>query len=937
MKNAPDVVRLTDNYPNGHYRESTHTAMGDEWDAEVRAAAEGKAKATCGDCHSRDLRAAHTAIAAKPGSPYGESVGCGECHNDVRSHGQAEVLAKWKARTCEDCHKLGTSAPMHATDEAPAIEASESVGCADTDSGCHEGADLHKLHADKPTSCSGSAKKGEPGCHKTGAEALLPTAKTCGGTGKDSCHRTDQSGTYTHKKARDAHAPSTWIAARATVDGVACGDCHYMAPDGHSLLNEHDRATSAHTIVPGDSCRNCHASPASADALADKWSAKSEAGACEACHGHAALPPVHAADVSGVHHSDSPGCGSTGPGCHPTSDLSSVGTPSTTGGIHSTCLRCHALSESDGNGTYDPARKTCGDGRACHSGGYDVARALHGGNDGMDAAHTAGAAQADDGYVDLATGLVTPCGDCHDMRLGPEHDRPNVSLPEAGNSCLGCHDAEGSPAVVKAEWPGRRGSAACASCHTGDEQVHAEANVVHAGTEIGPDGVSAPGSCVKDGCHGSLDLRKLHVSAGCALTGCHSASGDARGRSVTSCGGGNAFTSCHTGFSASGHFVSHDANVSGTLHGITYTAGSNVGCFGCHASDLTVEHARQLSAGSISGAANGCRVCHDETYATGVGPHASASSVRRAISKRDMRCTSCHASGTSSDTEDSVASPHRQLSDTTPLPVGRVWSDPFRDWRAAFEAPTGGGHNALSADLVGASAGKRFPLESLTVAGRTYIWALPSNEGTTTWLKASAFGLSSIETTEEISHLTVECSDCHAMPDDMAGPHGSSVHVGIDPDYSQTEYADPSRTGSQFEATGSHRVVCMKCHNMEAAGSATPGGNPVHTRHVSHADLPSSNKHHSGEACIDCHVRIPHAWKRPRLLVRTIETTDGASVDEYPYVEQDYDGLAGIVLRSFSAPSDLRSRSCATNGCHPGHSSTRHPLPSDIPTATYWP
>jgi hypothetical protein len=266
-----------------------------------------------------------------------------------------------------------------------------------------------------------------------------------------------------------------------------------------------------------------------------------------------------------------------------------------------------------------------------------------------------------------------------------------------------------------------------------------------------------------------------------------------------------------------------------------------------------------------------------------------------------------------------------------------VWADPFGEWKAAFDSATGSGHNDLSASLVGGSKQKRFPITEFTIGGASYTWALPANTGASTWLKASVFGTASVESTEAIRDIMVGCDDCHSMPADMLGPHGASVHVGIDPAFSQTEYANPTPDAYQFRATGTQRVVCMKCHDMSAADGAVPGGNRVHSRHVAHDALPSSNSQHYGSKCVDCHVRIPHAWKRPRLLVRTAETTDGVVADAFPYVTADHKGLAGIVLRSFETPSDLRSRYCATRGCHPGQTATSHPLPSDISTAALWP
>ncbi len=163
MKQAPDVSKITDPYPRGHYRETTHTAMGTVMTKKMRGAVGGKASAKCADCHSRDLRKAHTAVPAVAGSTYGEDVGCGECHNDVRSYGLAEVLSDWKKRSCESCHKPDSSTPQHAINIATEVDAKSPFGCGSTGDGCHDVNELHALHKDKPKTCAGSAERGREG------------------------------------------------------------------------------------------------------------------------------------------------------------------------------------------------------------------------------------------------------------------------------------------------------------------------------------------------------------------------------------------------------------------------------------------------------------------------------------------------------------------------------------------------------------------------------------------------------------------------------------------------------------------------------------------------------------------------------------------------------------------------------------------------------
>ena len=271
MKQAADVVKLTDPYPRGHYRETTHTAMGTKMSDPVRAAEDGKASAKCSDCHSRDLRKAHTGVPVVAGSTYGEDVGCGECHNDVRSNGLAEVLNDWKGRACDDCHKKTSSSPQHATDTAAEVEAKSPLGCGSTGEGCHDINDLHAIHKDKPKDCAGSAEDGEGSCHVIGVEAGMPNAVTCGGQSDNACHRLYENRTYSHKRDAEVHSPtSSQPAGDVSFFDTPCGGCHRMNPDGTSLNEEHALPTSEKTEEPRNVCVNCHGNAAAVDVVEQK-------------------------------------------------------------------------------------------------------------------------------------------------------------------------------------------------------------------------------------------------------------------------------------------------------------------------------------------------------------------------------------------------------------------------------------------------------------------------------------------------------------------------------------------------------------------------------------------------------------------------------------------------------------------------------------------
>jgi hypothetical protein len=164
------------------------------------------------------------------------------------------------------------------------------------------------------------------------------------------------------------------------------------------------------------------------------------------------------------------------------------------------------------------------------------------------------------------------------------------------------------------------------------------------------------------------------------------------------------------------------------------------------------------------------------------------------------------------------------------------------------------------------------------------------------------------------SDTVIKCVDCHTgMSTPVAGPHGAaSAKWLIDPNYPapyimavnshttvsgmkvRASLADTT-TASLMDASNagsSYAVICAKCHDLwdeTSVGTSHPTGvsNASNTAHASH-HLDANN----GEAdCINCHIAIPHGWKRPRLLVNGYTgafTTDTAgdhvsTADAYPY------------------------------------------------------
>ncbi len=211
---APDTIALAGKAPNGHYGETTHTAM--QMTREVSAG--GTAKAACGVCHDTSLYPVHGSMSA---SFYGPSLSCYECHNDTRSNGNAQVFAGWTTDRCDDCHMTGSKV-MHSAVTAPVVAATTSAGCGNG-TGCHSLTDLHALHRNA-SSCALA------GCHDV--KNVMPAKRSCGVGG--ACHAT-MSGN--HQAEHDTQG----------VIDAGCYGCHFRyLTDEHAAL--------------GYSCSTCHAS-----------------------------------------------------------------------------------------------------------------------------------------------------------------------------------------------------------------------------------------------------------------------------------------------------------------------------------------------------------------------------------------------------------------------------------------------------------------------------------------------------------------------------------------------------------------------------------------------------------------------------------------------------------------------------------------------------
>ncbi|MCE5202897.1 MAG: hypothetical protein LLG24_01565, partial [Actinomycetia bacterium] len=163
-----------------------------------------------------------------------------------------------------------------------------------------------------------------------------------------------------------------------------------------------------------------------------------------------------------------------------------------------------------------------------------------------------------------------------------------------------------------------------------------------------------------------------------------------------------------------------------------------------------------------------------------------------------------------------------------------------------------------------------------TVDGTQYTWNKPAD---------STFLVSGLT-----SNSPMTCTDCHSNTTAAAkGPHGSSTQWIIDPNY-PTDWKTTYLSGSNMSNTTN---ICAKCHtNLTSA-------NDVHGQ---------GDHQGSGDGnCTTCHIKIPHGWKRPRLLGYTSDPVN------YRSGHPSGGGLNGVALHD-ETYSGWDTPDCATSG-----------------------
>ncbi len=279
-------------------------------------------------------------------------------------------------------------------------------------------------------------------------------------------------------------------------------------------------------------------------------------------------------------------------------------------------------------------------------------------------------------------------------------------------------------------------------------------------------------------------------------------------------------------------------------------------CTGCHDDTISLEHGVLTAYKSTP-----CSMCHKKTTNSGAPTNVTSANVAAAILKAPgtALCTDCHKTVT-------AAAPHIQRQGSTAA-SGSVQFD-----------PTWSGHKVYDTGL---GSGTSFA----NIQGATRTWTLPTATG---WLK----------TGWTTTNMAVRCNDCHGSVTGSIGPHGASMKVNIAAGYDNSYSAGTlALSGGSMNNTTN---ICAKCHTTNLNVNGDPHGRTDHNI-----------------ACISCHVKTPHAWKRPRLI--------GYTTDPVPYRSTQVTGISA----ANHSPTTWTTSMCAA-GCN----TSTHPA---ITGTALWP
>ncbi|MBS3974100.1 MAG: hypothetical protein KGZ89_04455 [Actinobacteria bacterium] len=387
-------------------------------------------------------------------------------------------------------------------------------------------------------------------------------------------------------------------------------------------------------------------------------------------------------------------------------------------------------------------------------------------------------------------------------------------------------------------------------------------------------------------CHDVTDVASLHSALpnfGCTV--CHNATQHPAALGCQSAG-------CHPGVNLDAHNLAPIHRTAFTTSTVLPGTGFQpVWCSGCHDDDI--HRAHQLATpnpqlgvrdGLQSFAATPCSMCHRRASNTPTPTVVTAADTSATIARArgTALCTDCHRtvvrrSGGTTTTIHAQRMGWSGLPQASPATAAVVGGVQFND--------TWSGHRVFDS-----MPGMRTSF-TLAIDGVSATWPTPSVANMlSNWDPVRS----------ETTTMTVRCNDCHGSFSGAAGPHGAAMRIRMHPAFPAPYTSAFITTGNliQSNISGAGLPICARCHNVTALFSGTANSD-VHGR--------SDHKGAVGGRCVNCHVRTPHAWKRPRLIGYV---TDPPAYQSLMVTE--------IAARSYT-PTGWQDFHCAAIGCDDRH------------------
>lgn len=361
------------------------------------------------------------------------------------------------------------------------------------------------------------------------------------------------------------------------------------------------------------------------------------------------------------------------------------------------------------------------------------------------------------------------------------------------------------------------------------------------------------------------DIDKSCLSCHSSAGAIDPASGNVSDIASVTTTGGHAGANASFVFTENAHKPKKDGTVSDLEEADTDIQVRHAGCTDCH-NPHQMQKGLHVNDGSqnnnaVSGALTGVTGLNASSSAGSFDPYGDEDLPTLQVATKEYEvCFKCHSSYGHGNTN--IGSAAGQFSNTVREFSGGVVS--------AHPVMAGTGNTALDENLLEA------PFDVANVAG-----------------------------TAGVGEQTMYCSDCHTntggtgTPALPQGPHNADIaacescHVA---DQYKTAGVSPLQSDFACAAPGD-------CPNSGTGGLAN--------LHIYHATQAAGGVN----VCSDCHVKIPHGWRRRGLLADTSDTSAPNS-DSVALKAQYYPDALADVIDVLPAPASWKKTDCTNSDCH---------------------